>query len=87
MGSKNNGEPAFPFQPVTPIGEPYSPAFGLSIRDYFAAKAMQGIIGAPKLDASDWPKEWAGKSVGECVAIAAYQYADEMLRARGVDNG
>ena len=55
----------------------YGPAFpcdietGMSLRDYFAAKAMQGILANPDIDG--YPEDYAKK---------AYQYADAMLKAR-----
>jgi hypothetical protein len=42
---------------------------GMQLRDYFAAKALQGIIAC-------------NYSVDEEPAILAYQYADEMMKAR-----
>jgi hypothetical protein len=49
---------------------------GMTLRDYFAAKAMQGII------ASEQPgdEEFA---TPEMYARDAYKYADAMLKARG----
>jgi len=44
---------------------------GMSLRDYFAAHAMQGMIAEPSLKAT--PQEFAQK---------AYQIADAMLKAR-----
>jgi|DEB3_MinimDraft_2_1074329.scaffolds.fasta_scaffold27142_4 hypothetical protein len=47
---------------------------GVSLRDYFAAKAMQGIFaGTLTLDAI-WTKE--------VIATTAYRVADAMLEAR-----
>ena len=46
---------------------------GMTLRDYFAAKAMQGVIASWSLNSMPPAKETAG---------AAYQYADEMLKAR-----
>ncbi len=43
---------------------------GMTLRDYFAAKAMQGIVHEAEVF-------WEG------AAPLAYQYADAMLRARG----
>ena len=54
------GGPAFPVGNVN----------GMSLRDYFAAKAMQGFITG---DYDVYPHE---------VAQKAYQIADEMLEAR-----
>ena len=44
---------------------------GMSLRDYFAAKAMQALI-----------VEDDGRFPIDQVVRAAWQYADEMLRAR-----
>lgn len=44
---------------------------GMTLRDYFAAKAMQGKLANPDWLASD-----------ERTAIEAYEIADAMLRAR-----
>lgn len=60
MTNKDNGGPAFPRMP----GE--SP--GLSLRDYFAAKAMQGMLSDPTV-ACD----------GVRLARIAYSHADAML--------
>ena len=63
----NTGGPAFP------TGNAYQ---GMTLRDYFAAKAMQGIIfsGGDFLDAR--------YSSPETIANAAYHMADAMLKAR-----
>ena len=53
---------------------------GMSLRDYFAAKAMQGLI-AHEQKAS----HLSGANIGDFdvrVAFAAYRYADAMLNAR-----
>lgn len=76
--SKNNGGPAFPGVTWITQGDNKNPE-GMSLRDWFAAKAMQGIIVA----------------VGEClpkdphqqVALDAYKFADAMLAEREKDNG
>ena len=47
---------------------PYNP--GMTLRDYMAAKAMQGLISIN----SETPHDY--------VAIDAYSYADAMLKAR-----
>ncbi len=46
--------------------------FGMTLRDYFAAKAMQGII-------AGWT---TSMPPAKEMAEAAYQYANEMLKAR-----
>lgn len=60
---------AFP----TPNGQ----FFGMGLRDYFAAKAMQGMLttsGAPCLNGLDGYEDISAK--------AAYKIADAMLKAR-----
>ena len=53
---------------------------GMTLRDYFAAKTMQGLISCP-----DW-RENAGENVdmdtSDYTAYAAYMMADAMLKAR-----
>lgn len=46
---------------------------GMSLRDYFAAKAMQGICADPTV----------APPTPDIVATIAYQVADAMLKARG----
>ena len=70
MNKTNTGGPMFP-APVTKPLENYYP--GISIRDYFAAKAMQGLIGGIE----------SGKEHQiALVPSTAYAMADEMLKAR-----
>ncbi len=59
---KNNGGPAFP------TGTAYQ---GMTLRDYFAAKAMQAYLTAPD----------TGWDFNE-LSRAAYEQADAMLKAR-----
>lgn len=51
---------------------------GMSLRDYLAAKAMNGILANNAMidTATDQTLEWVAKN--------AYQMADAMLKARGV---
>ena len=62
--TKNTGGPAFPVPGLH--RDEYNN--GMTLRDYFAAKAMQELVGVLA------PSDCARK---------AYQYADEMLKARG----
>jgi len=65
-----NNEPAFPYQEMLPDGMAnLTPQRGMTLRDYFAAKAMQGIL-FEGLDESETAKN-------------AYAMADAMLKARG----
>ena len=63
----NTGGPAFP---TTNYSAVYSE--GMSLRDYFAAKAMQAILTSYKIEDCD----------DFVVANCAYQMADFMLKAR-----
>ena len=73
---KNTGGPAFPKTPFIEIGTPQN---GMSMRDYFAARAMQSLMNnflAKGLDMED-PTGWMDGLSGD-----AYLMADAMLRAR-----
>jgi hypothetical protein len=47
---------------------------GMTLRDYFAAKAMQGMVSNPNYSINDWSKR--------DIAIQSYEMADAMLKAR-----
>lgn len=77
-----NGGPAFPVTQVNPqkslyMEEGILPGMigkeGMSLRDYFAAKAMQGIIASPLHKLGEGRND---------IAEAAYVMADEMLIER-----
>jgi hypothetical protein len=74
---------AFPFQPVTVDGEPNSPEYGMSLRDWFAGQALAGLT--VELSDSMVTDLSEGIRGGRFVAGAAYQIADAMLaeRAKG----
>jgi len=63
MRDINTGGPAFPSAPHIP---------GMNLRDYFAAKAMQGFC------ATEETGNWSRSEMAE----ASYALADAMLRAR-----
>jgi len=70
----DNGGSAFPL----PLGsETVSGADGMTLLDYFAAKAMQGILANQGMIDNVTPES------AKWVAREAYQVADAMLRARG----
>ena len=68
MSNTNTGKPAFPKTPFIEIGTPQN---GMTLRDYFAAKAMQAEM-AQGIHESDF--DWM---VARC-----YKAADAMLAAR-----
>jgi hypothetical protein len=61
-------EPAFPNEGFNGWGEPFQ---GMTLRDYFAAKAMQTMLGWDN-DHTNW----------DSYAEDAYIMADAMLKAR-----
>lgn len=82
MITPNDGGPAFPLQihasPNSEIQE------GMTLRDYFAAKAMQGLLAAgDKWSWRDTDEEPAPVSV----ATTAYELADAMLNERAKNGG
>ena len=80
--SRNSG-PAFPTttEHGFDCGEP-----GMTLRDYFAAKAMQGIVSSIDGEANYQRLRGhatdAGLSVSEWIARDAFKQADAMLKAR-----
>ena len=70
-----NKEPAFP-RPASEAHQHgmHKPQEGMTLRDYFAAKAMQALVTEIDDDGSYW--------MPEHVAELAYSQADAMLKAR-----
>ena len=71
--NSRNGGPAFPCHPEIIPHRDHDFA-GMSLRDYFAAKAMQGMAGSRAYCERGWDQaDLAGQ---------AYEIADAMLKAR-----
>lgn len=70
--SKFNGGPAFPSGECYELNEGWRREEGMALRDYFAAKAMQGYLTHPR----------AANSPVDVVANWSYTIADAMLRVR-----
>ena len=68
MNTDNNGGPAFPTENAHQSGSNTYHYEGMTLRDYFAAKAMQNYI------CDDYTPD--------AIAKAAYEMADAMLKAR-----
>ena len=72
----NDGGPAFPSvyysEPIGSIGPQFTIKGGMTLRDYFAAAALQGLMA--KVDPED---HWA-----DYRAKWSYEAADAMLKAR-----
>ena len=75
MTTANNGGSAFPLPLGTGNMSEPSESGGMTLRDYFAAKAMQGYLAS--FDPHGEPVEFATK-----IAEDAYTLADAMLKAR-----
>lgn len=76
MGARDEGGPAFPTPYQERDGDNWSTSFqnGMTLRDYFAAAALQGSIAASCNNSRDPYPDNAAKY--------AYQVADAMLEAR-----
>ncbi len=79
MVEHQDGGPAFP----TTIDSPHADIGvehleGMTLRDYFAAKAMQAILGQAGTHASEDDQD----ELHRVVAELAYRHADAMLSAR-----
>ena len=70
-GAEMSDIPAFPVS--FKWGRELSQYNGMTLRDYFAAKAMQGYVSDP-----DWRSDMGLSDT----AFAAYQLADAMMKAR-----
>ena len=70
MSTTNTGGPAFPTH--------LNLTQGMTLRDYFAAKALQGLLADPE----PFDLEDGDKTIADTYAREAYVYADAMLRAR-----
>jgi len=68
--SKDTGGPAFPCSYNMFEGEPAKDFWGLSLRDYFASKAMQALITSGCMDDHVGFSKWC------------YEIADKMLAER-----
>jgi hypothetical protein len=71
MNNTNTGGPAFPDGSTNEWGNAYNG--GMTLRDYFAAKALQGMLA----------ENGGGALANDKLADYAYNIADEMLKARG----
>jgi hypothetical protein len=81
MSKHNDGGPAFPISEwhlkTGPNGRATHPDWrGMTLRDYFAAKALVGLIAS---------QDCAGRPA--MVTKDAYRIADAMLAARGENDG
>lgn len=78
MNDHIEDEPAFPVFPDTSIGHA-SAHRGATLRDYFAAKAMNSFLSG-HISHYGHDNHWAFDSLADC----SYEVADAMLKARKV---
>jgi hypothetical protein len=73
MSDTNTGGPAFPQHGFDTIAERFTSQGGMTLRDYFAAKAMQGMV---------YYGPWSDNKDRMQIAESAYKMADAMIQAR-----
>lgn len=77
----NNGGPAFPREDYQTDDAPGQR--GMTMRDYFAAQALQGITGNSQASwAPSREQQESGITWADMAAKEAYELADAMLRRR-----
>ncbi|EPL2137982.1 TPA: hypothetical protein MI728_003727 [Klebsiella aerogenes] len=74
--SKHTGGPAFPELGNVGCNSDWQSEPGMTLRDYFAAKAMQAMISNPSIIDND------SDGAVNFAASASYKFADAMLKAR-----
>lgn len=78
MSYTKTGGPAYP----SPRWEGWgSPQEGMTLRDYFAAKALQGLCAGFPVNDIEWPDSSCPEHY-DVAASHAYMMADAMLKAR-----
>jgi hypothetical protein len=85
MSNTNTGGPAFPQNTkiVAAAGQELHQGFigGMTLRDYFASKAMQGLCAGFASPDGGWPDSRCSEHY-DVAAAHAYLMADAMLKAR-----
>lgn len=76
----DDGGPAFP---AVHDGSTRYDAPGMSLRDYFSAKALPNIYSTAMVEASDGSGLFSDPNWRIGLALDAYDMADAMLKARG----
>lgn len=72
MDFENNGGPAFPFDRIMTDRGSVICSDGMTLRDYFAAKALMGDMASGVVHSGEF----------QSIAARAYKMADAMLEAR-----
>lgn len=79
QATNQTGGPAFPLAASEYSGN--GPERGMTLRDYFAAKAMQAMFSSPQAMAAA-ASNTKNQAATVFLAIASYEMADAMLQAR-----
>lgn len=85
MSEINTGGPAFPVPEFPMTGGQYfrrADLQGMTLRDYFAAKAMQAALSGVEHEDSRGELHSMSTDWYDCHAAHAYAMADAMLKAR-----
>lgn len=77
--TQETGGSAFPTTQYANGISPSGHDQGMSLRDYFAAKAMQGLLSNPKLQPEILKQ---GGCQSGWIETSAWAFADEMIKAR-----
>ena len=85
MSAPNDGGPAFPVStghhPDTMMKDP---RIGMTLRDYFAAEALKGLLSDNETIAATYrTAKKAGVGLSKAMAASSYEFADAMLAERG----
>lgn len=90
MSAIKDGGPAFPESYIGSDAPHEGIGGGMTLRDYFAAKVMQGIVSTIDSEEGYWRlREHANRcsmNVSQWIARDAYKQADAMLEAREVQS-
>jgi hypothetical protein len=74
MSTQDTGGPAFPKLTQDERWKTFTSTGGMTLRDYFAAKALQGLLATDLNCAPEYV---------QAIADSTYVMADAMLKARG----
>ena len=81
MSNKKTGGPAFPIPPSEENG--FEQCDGITMRDYFAAKAIQGWLANPSATPVEAEIDNADPELlADVAAVFGYMVADAMLKQR-----
>lgn len=72
----SNQDPAFPLNELNQTtGDICAQHFGMTLRDYFAAKALQGMLAHPECDYTPMTAQAQAQAAADAYAMAAAMLA------------